>query len=72
MREFERCGLKQGSTYRFEVVILRIWEVVNGRKAKAKPSAASKKTDWEKNLAKLRSKERALDPQSPVKPVKTS
>ena len=51
---------------------MRIWEVVNGKKAKAKPSAASKKTAWEKNLAKLRSKERALDPQLPVKPVKTS
>jgi hypothetical protein len=59
------------------VVDLLIWEVVDGQAAKAKRKqtkrkSADQKTDWERNAAKLRSKERALRPQSPVKPVSHS
>lgn len=51
---------------------MRIYEVTGRKKKKSKRTAADTKTDWEKNLTKLRSKERELDPQSPVKPVKLS
>jgi hypothetical protein len=55
---------------------LRIWEIEsrpsNKKPPKPRKRKADQKTDWEKNLTKLRSKERALDAQSPVKPVKTS
>jgi len=59
------------------VVILHIWEVLDGERSgkltqPRKRKAASKKTDWEKNLSKLRSRERELDAQKPVKPVKTN
>ena len=56
---------------------MQIWEVLDGERS-GKPTqprkrkAASKKTDWEKNLSKLRSSERELDAQKPVKPVKTN
>lgn len=56
---------------------MHIWEVVDGERSgkltqPRKQKAASKKTDWEKNLSKLRSKERELDAEKPVKPVKTN
>jgi hypothetical protein len=59
------------------VVILHIWEVVDGVGSSKltqprKQKTASKKTDWEKNLSKLRSRERELDAQKPVKPVNAS
>ena len=49
-----------------------MWEFLEGKKKRKRPIARKNKTDWEKNLTKLRSKERALDANSPVKPVKTS
>lgn len=36
----------------------------------AQPRKLQQKTDWEKNAAKLRSKDRKLKPQSPVPPIK--
>ena len=56
---------------------MHIWEVVDevgsGKLTQPrKQKTASKKTDWEKNLSKLRSKERELDLEKPVKPVKTN
>ena len=56
---------------------MHIWEVVDGvSKGKLsrprKQNAVGTKTDWEKNLSKLRSKERELDAEKPVKPVKTN
>ena len=48
---------------------MHIEEVVSVRKRKSK---AEKKTDFEKNATKLRSKERKLDAQKPVKPVSTN
>lgn len=47
---------------------MHIWEVVNTKNRKAKTAA---KTDFEKNAARLRSKERKLDAKKPVKPVAT-
>ncbi len=50
---------------------MRVTDVVTQPKKPAKPKqAASTKTDWEKNAAKLRTKERKLKPQSPVPPIK--
>jgi len=67
-----RCGLWRWSTYRFEVVILRVWEVLEtGKKRKRKPSTADDKTDWEKNLTRMRSRKRRFNAEKPVKPVKT-
>lgn len=69
-------GLSLRVTYRFGVVDMLIWEIENRpkkhRSPKPRKRKANQKTDWETNLTKLRSKERALDAQSPVKPVKTS
>lgn len=47
---------------------MRIQEIERKPK-KRKAGKASDKTDWERNLTKLRSKKRQLKPQSPVKPV---
>ena len=49
-----------------------MWEILEGKKKRHRPIARTHKTDWERNLTKLRSKERALDANAPVKPVKTS
>ncbi|WP_139834129.1 hypothetical protein [Marivita cryptomonadis] len=48
--------------------LMRIQEIERKPK-KRKAGKASDKTDWERNLTKLRSKKRQLKPQSPVKPV---
>lgn len=64
---------KQGSTYRFEVVVLHIWEVlgkVGVIKAQRRRTKTVQQTDFEKNASALRSKERKLSPQSPVSPIK--
>lgn len=45
-----------------------IWEVVGQKDRKTKPN---RKTDFEKNATRLRSKERKLDAKKPVKPVST-
>jgi len=51
---------------------LHIWEITNGvTRKRTKAKKRGEKTDWERNLTKLRSRERALDAQEPVKPVKT-
>lgn len=50
--------------------MLVIEVVVQPRKLAKPKQAASTKTDWEKNAAKLRTKERKLKPQSPVPPIK--
>ena len=47
---------------------MRVVEVMQ-RQVKAKHSV-DKRTDWEKNAAKLRSREAKLNAQSPVPPVK--
>jgi len=55
---------------------LHIWEVVKGkgkRTSTVKRSRAGKvdvRTEFEKNATELRSRERKLKPQLPVKPVK--
>lgn len=55
-----------------------IWEVVSNRRkpsTKAMQGKASRRdgqTEFEKNATKLRSKERKLNPQSPVAPIKHS
>ena len=55
---------------------MHIWEVIN---SKRKPSTTSMqgeprkrdtRTEFEKNASKLRSKERKLNPQSPIAPIK--
>ena len=67
-----RCGLRRWITYRSEVVILRVWEVLEvGKKRKPKPSTADTKTDWEKNLTGMRSRKRQFNAEKPIKPVKT-
>lgn len=62
---------QQGSTYQFEVVILRLWEIKQQRKAKRKAAQADK-TAWEKNLSRLKTKHNQLDAEKPIKPVKLS
>jgi len=60
------------TTCAFEVVILRIWEVIDTKAKKTSAAARhknTKPTNFEKNLSKLRGKERSLRPQTPVKPV---
>ena len=42
----------------------------NRRKQPSRKQKKASKTGWERNLTKLRSKERELDPQKPVKPVR--
>jgi hypothetical protein len=69
---FLRCEILQGSTYRFEVVILHIWEVLKGtnkKQGKPKNAQRTQTTGFEKNARKLRSKERKLDAQKPIKAV---
>jgi hypothetical protein len=55
---------------------MHIWEIL-GEKSKpstagvhSKASKHDRRTEFEKNASKLRSKERKLKPQLPVKPVK--
>mgnify|MGYP001821850822 CR=1 FL=1 len=65
-------SFKQVSTYRFEVVILHIWEILEGNaqlKSKPKHTKRTQTDDFEKNARKLRSKERKLDAKKPVKAV---
>lgn len=64
---------KQGSTFQSEVVVLHIWEMlgkVGVMKAERRRKKTVQKTDFEKNVSALRSKERNLSPQSPVSPIK--
>jgi hypothetical protein len=55
---------------------MHIWEVVNSKPkppttaAQRKPSKRDEPTEFEKNATKLRSKERKLNPQSPIAPIK--
>ena len=46
---------------------MTIEEIMN---KKSNNNKGSEKTDWEKNVIKLRSKKRNLRPQSPVSPIK--
>ena len=60
----------------FEVVNMRVWEVVGSKRkqsgtVKSGGSRQSNgRTEFEKNTSKLRGKERKLNPQRPVAPVK--
>jgi hypothetical protein len=55
---------------------MHIWEVVHSKPkapttaAQHKPSKRDEPTEFEKNATKLRSKERKLNPQSPIAPIK--
>jgi hypothetical protein len=60
----------QGSTYQFEVVILRIWEILQRPKQAKRKPVQPDKTAWEKNLSRLKQKRSKLDAEQPVKPVK--
>lgn len=52
---------------------MRVIEVVQQRKRPAKPEKRNYgRTDFEKNTTKLRSRDRKLDPQRPVSPIKHS
>lgn len=51
------------------MVVLKVWEVVCP-KVERKKSAPT--ADFEKNAAKLRGKERKLNAQKPISPVKHS
>lgn len=42
------------------------------RSPKSRKRKVDQKTDWEKNLSKLRSRKRRLNREKPVKPVKTN
>jgi hypothetical protein len=64
---------KQWSTFQSEVVILQIWEVLGAvgvQQSKPKRTKSVQVSDFEKNARELRSKERKLNPQSPVPPIK--
>jgi hypothetical protein len=55
------------------VVVLHIWEVLGAvgvQQSKPKRTKKAQTTDFEKNARELRSKERKLNPQSPVPPIK--
>jgi hypothetical protein len=70
---FLRCEILQGSTYRFEVVILHIWEVlseVEKQQGKSSRATRTKKTDFETNVIRAKSRERKLDAKKPVKLVR--
>lgn len=64
------------STFVFEVVNMYVWEVLNvnrkptARAEQGKVGKRGERTEFEKNVSKLRSKERKLNPQSPVSPIK--
>jgi hypothetical protein len=48
-----------------------VFEVTQQPKQPTKPKRpADKRTDWEKNAARLRSREVKLNPKSPVPPIK--
>jgi hypothetical protein len=55
---------------------MQVWEVVNSKRKPSTPPVQGKvgkrgePTEFEKNVSKLRSKERKLNPQSPVAPIK--
>lgn len=50
-----------------------IWEILERRKKrKRKPSTADDKTDWERNLTRMRSRKRRFNSEKPVKPVQPS
>jgi hypothetical protein len=50
---------------------MRVCEVTQRSQQQAKPQrSVDKRTDWEKNAAKLRSREAKLNAKSPVPPVK--
>lgn len=51
---------------------MQVWEILGSVKKRpgAKKQTAPQKTDFEKNASKLRSKERELSAQSPVKTIK--
>ena len=74
--EFLRYGKLWGSTYAFGVVNMHIWEVTSYKREQSKGAAKSKsskrdgRTEFERNASKLRSKERKLNPQRSIAPVK--
>ena len=55
---------------------MQVWEVVNSKRKPSTPAVQGKvrkrdaQTEFEKNVSKLRSKERKLNPQSPIAPIK--
>ena len=52
---------------------MHIWEVLGAvgvQQSKPKRTKKAQTTDFEKNARELRSKERKLNPQSPVPPIK--
>lgn len=52
---------------------MRVIEVVQqGKRPTRLSKSRADRTDFEKNATKLRSKERKLNPQSPVAPIKHS
>lgn len=71
-----RCGKLGGSTCAFEVVNMHIWEVTSckgkqsKRAVKGKSSKRDVRTEFERNASKLRSKERKLNPQRSIAPIK--
>lgn len=49
---------------------MRIWEILESKKKrKRKSSTADGKTDWERNLTRMRSRKRRFNIEKPVKPV---
>lgn len=64
------------ATYRFTLpfsatldVSMKVYEIVGAAEPKPKKSP-QRKSDFEKNASKLRSKERELNAKSPVSPIK--
>ena len=55
---------------------MQVWEVVNSKRKPSTPTQQGKvgkggeRTEFEKNVSKLRSKERKLNPRSPISPIK--
>ena len=56
------------------MVVLRVWEVVspNVERGSVKRKKSTPTTGFEKNVAKLRGKERKLNARKPISPVKHS
>lgn len=50
---------------------MRVFEVTQQPQQQTKPKrSVDKRTDWERNAAKLRSREAKLNAKSPISPVK--
>ena len=56
------------------MVVLKVWEVVspNVERGSVKRKKSTPTTGFEKNVAKLRGKERKLNARKPISPVKHS